>query len=108
MHVDHLNEIVDDNRPENLVASCPLCNQWRGRDKMIDKMRRLYGIWIDFRGQRRMLTDWAESIGITRTALQARLKAGWSLERALTEPRGKFGPRRRRTQVPEHGTGRAA
>jgi hypothetical protein len=94
MHVDHLNEIVDDNRPENLVASCPICNQRRGRNKMIATMRRLHGTWIYFRGQRKMLTDWAESIGVTRTSLQARLKAGWPLERALTERRGKFGPRR--------------
>jgi hypothetical protein len=94
MHVDHLNEIVDDNGLENLVASCPLCNQRRGRDKMIATARQTRGIWIDFHGQRKMLTDWAGSIGIARTSLQARLKAGWPLERALTEPRGKSGPRR--------------
>ena len=97
MHVDHLNATVDDNRPENLVASCPSCNQRRGRSKMTHTMRQLYAIWIDFRGQRKTLADWAEAVGIARTSLQARLKAGWSLERALTEPRGKFGPRGKRS-----------
>jgi hypothetical protein len=97
LHVDHLNEIVDDNRLENLVASCPLCNQQRGRDKMIATMQQMHATWIDFHGQRKMLTDWAESIGIGRSTLQARLKAGWQLERALAQPRGKSGPRRATT-----------
>ncbi len=28
--VDHLNELKDDNRPENLVISCGTCNRMRG------------------------------------------------------------------------------
>jgi hypothetical protein len=92
MHVDHLNDIVADNRLENLVASCAVCNQRRGKNKMIATTRRRRGIWIDYLGQRRMLTDWAQSIGISRVSLRARLRAGWPLERALTEPRGKYGP----------------
>ena len=29
-HVDHLNDIKDDNRPENLVIACASCNRIRG------------------------------------------------------------------------------
>jgi 5-methylcytosine-specific restriction endonuclease McrA len=28
--IDHLNEVKDDNRPENLVVSCNNCNRARG------------------------------------------------------------------------------
>jgi 5-methylcytosine-specific restriction endonuclease McrA len=34
-HVDHLNEVKDDNRPENLVVSCKDCNQARGQALML-------------------------------------------------------------------------
>lgn len=93
MHVDHLNAIVTDNRLENLVASCPACNQQRGKNKMIRTMRDKYGYWIEFHGERKLLRQWAKGIGITASALRFRLKAGWPLDRALTEPRNKFGPR---------------
>lgn len=34
MHVDHLNDVKDDNRIENLAPACPTCNQGRGAWKM--------------------------------------------------------------------------
>lgn len=39
--------------------------------------------WIEFRGQKRLLRDWAADIGISHMALLSRLRKGWSLERAL-------------------------
>jgi hypothetical protein len=45
-----------------------------------------YNTLIEFRGDARKLRDWAKHLGITAKALWARLKAGWSVERALTEP----------------------
>lgn len=38
---------------------------------------------IEFRGQKRLLRDWAAEIGIDRRTLHRRLKCGWPLERAL-------------------------
>lgn len=91
MHVDHLNAIRDDNRLKNLVPSCGPCNQSRGTKKThVERLSRT----ITFRGETRTLLEWATSVGITRESLQNRLRAGWPLERALTEPRGKAGPRR--------------
>lgn len=94
MHVDHLNSVRDDNRIDNLVASCPTCNQWRGKERMTKTMREKYGTWIEFNGKRKLLAEWAKEIGISRSTLQARLAKGWSIKRALTEPRGKTGPKR--------------
>lgn len=39
---------------------------------------------ITFRGETKNLTEWAESCGLTLTALSLRLHKGWTVERALT------------------------
>ena len=93
MHVDHLNDKHDDNSPGNLVSSCPVCNQKRGKHKANETMRNVYGRWIEYNGQRKMMSEWAKEIGITRASLIWRIKSGWTIERALTETRGKYGPR---------------
>lgn len=41
---------------------------------------------IEFRGRSMCLAEWAEVVGIPRGTLEARIYAGWSPERALTEP----------------------
>ncbi len=41
---------------------------------------------ITFNGETRCLAEWAEVLGIKRTILKDRLRAGWSVERALTTP----------------------
>ena len=42
--------------------------------------------FIEFNGERRTLAEWARHIGVNESALHLRLKKGWSVERALTEP----------------------
>jgi hypothetical protein len=45
---------------------------------------------IEFQGRTQCLMDWAKEIGITFSALSARLgRLGWSLEKALTTPNQK-------------------
>jgi|HigsolmetaAR202D_1030399.scaffolds.fasta_scaffold19790_1 HNH endonuclease. len=95
MHVDHLNSVKNDNRPENLVPSCALCNQRRGQERMKKTMRDKYSIKLTFRGVEKTISEWADELGISRTSLKWRLDNGWSVERALTEPRGKYGPKRK-------------
>lgn len=41
---------------------------------------------IEFNGEKHLLIEWAERLGIGHSTLSARLKSGWSIERALTEP----------------------
>lgn len=43
-------------------------------------------VWITHEGETRTLTDWAQSVGLSAGALRGRLKLGWSMRRALTEP----------------------
>ena len=41
---------------------------------------------ISFKGKTQCLTDWAKEKGLSKDVLWRRLKAGWSIERALTSP----------------------
>lgn len=50
---------------------------------------------LEFRGETRILCEWAESIGISADTLGERLKAGLSVEQALTLPKVPFGERRK-------------
>lgn len=93
MHVDHLNEQPDDNREENLVASCPGCNMHRNSERKMQSWRRRNGLTVN--GQTLTLSEWARRVGISRVSLVHRLEHGWAPERAVTEPRGRTGPRPR-------------
>jgi hypothetical protein len=43
---------------------------------------------IEFGGRSLTITQWARETGLARQALETRLDAGWTVERALTEPSG--------------------
>jgi hypothetical protein len=43
--------------------------------------------YIEFNGERHTLAHWARAVGMKHTMLLHRLSRGWSIERALTEPR---------------------
>lgn len=98
MHVDHLNDDPSDNRVENLSPACPTCNQWRGRPKL-DAVLRQRARKIEFAGERLTVPEWASRLGISAVSLNWRLSSGWALARALTEPRGKAGPRSNRAPL---------
>lgn len=90
MHVDHMNDVRDDNRAENLAPACPECNQHRGHPKVAASNR--VKVAIELRGERLTAPQWGARLGISANSIKRRLAAGWSVERALTEPRGVFGP----------------
>ena len=92
MHVDHLDADKQNNDINNLVASCPVCNQQRGHERMMTTLRANTGVAI--LGATKTLNEWAAQYGITRASIVSRIKAGWSVERAVTEPKGKTGPAR--------------
>jgi hypothetical protein len=47
---------------------------------------------LEFRGEKRPMSEWAEIMGIKRKVLENRIRAGWSVEDALTKPKsGRWG-----------------
>lgn len=101
MHVDHLDNTKTNNHIANLAATCPTCNMSRGHDKMRNTVRSKFG--IEFNGETRTWNEWAKHLGISRSALLTRLEKGWPLERVLTEPRGKFGPKSKQLASQQNG-----
>lgn len=53
-------------------------------------------VWIEFKGEKLCQKDWCSRYALDEATFTARLKRGWSLDRALTEPaavqRGKNAP----------------
>lgn len=92
MHVDHLNDRKADNRPENLAPAHPVCNRRRAQERGRRAIAEAVGRWIECGGERDTLSGWARRLGISHSSIAARLAAGWPIERALTAPRGRFGP----------------
>ncbi len=43
---------------------------------------------IEFRGETKTMTQWAQQMGLSSITVQGRLTRGWSPERALTKPAG--------------------
>ena len=96
MHIDHLDDDKKNNAIANLAASCPVCNQKRGRHKAKSSWRAKTGLTA--LGMTKTMNEWAEHAGISRSALIFRLKGGMPLEQAVTQPRGKYGPASLREQ----------
>lgn len=42
--------------------------------------------FLEHNGMRRTMSEWARDAGISQAAFGSRIKCGWSVERALTEP----------------------
>lgn len=59
---------------------------------MVATVRGSRATMLTVNGVTKPVVEWAEALGITSVALKARLRAGWTAERAVTEPRGRFGP----------------
>ena len=63
----------------------PLLHHVDEAEKRLRLSRRL----VTFRGVTRFVCEWADLVGIDADTILLRLKRGWSVERALTEPHRK-------------------
>lgn len=55
-----------------------------------------WNVWLECRGQRMIVQDWARHLGISSVTIRSRLSRGWPVERALSPLNHKFkaAPRR--------------
>ncbi|WP_288875117.1 hypothetical protein [uncultured Kosakonia sp.] len=92
LHIDHLDNCKTNNKPPNLVASCAVCNQQRGRDKMIKTMREKSHRRYTAHGKTMCLNEWADYLGLSRTSLEYRINAGWDINTVFSPRIGNSGP----------------
>ena len=59
--------------------------RWATRAEQ-NRNRPSHAVMLTHEGQTHSATDWANSIGMTPNALLMRLRLGWSVARALTQP----------------------
>ena len=103
LHIDHLDDCKTNNEPDNLVPSCPVCNQKRGVDKMRRTMRENSDRRYTAHGKTMCLNEWADYLGISRNSIEYRLKAGWDISKVFSPRIGNSGPPSRKLAkiVPE-------
>jgi len=84
MHIDHIDENIENNHIDNLRASCFLCNTHRSSHKQ--------GILLTARGRTMNVASWVREpdVVISYGGLLARLKRGQNAEEAI------FGKRKTR------------
>jgi len=58
----------------------------RWETQAIQNKNRSYCVNLTHNGVTKILADWALEIGISANALAMRLRLGWTIERALTQP----------------------
>lgn len=61
--------------------------RWADRTTQVNNRR--VTVWLEWDGERKTLTQWAQAIGIRPATLANRLRSGWPLDRALTEGASK-------------------
>jgi hypothetical protein len=62
----------------------------------VQARNRRNNVWLTFRGETKIMTDWAATLEIPVSTLHRRLKSGWTTVRALSTPiDSRFDPRRR-------------
>lgn len=87
LHIDHLDEIRSNNAPENLVASCGVCNTNRRKGGKAAGHKR--NQQLIYKGSTYTLKQLAELSPVGWEALGQRLRY-MSVEQAVELPRGKW------------------
>ncbi|HMF95086.1 MAG TPA: hypothetical protein VKE96_12360 [Vicinamibacterales bacterium] len=63
--------------------------RWADRAEQRGNQRaRCDAFWVTWQGETRRVKDWANQFNLRSDTLATRLRRGWSVERALTEPAG--------------------
>lgn len=88
VHIDHKDEIVDNNKAENLRVLCCACNVMRSRIHIPEHTKKGRTA-ITYKGVTKTASEWArdQHVNISAHTIQVRLKRGMSVEDALFSPK---------------------
>lgn len=78
--VHHINEINDDDRPDNLQVMD------RVEHALVHRLNTKAERPLTFNGESLPISKWADKLGVNRDKLYKRLRLGWSLRKTLTTP----------------------
>jgi hypothetical protein len=73
---------------ECLANGWPLNCRWATLEEQANNRSNLS--LVTFNGVTKTITEWAKSLGLTRTAVADRLERGWSIEEAVTLPDSRY------------------
>lgn len=68
----------------------------RWATRKVQNRNRINNRRIEFRGETKILLDWAKELGLSFGCLHGRIDRGWTIEQALTEPANRHPSRPRR------------
>lgn len=93
VHIDHIDDVRDNNARENLRPTCRACNTRRGRGPEHSFAGRMA---VTFNTKTMTPHEWSRQPGVqvASVTIRKRLEAGQSVEQAL------FGPKKRTTVMP--------
>lgn len=85
-HIDHIDNDITNNTPENLRPICRACNVMRSHT-LIPKYTHKGHSKITFNGLTMTAAEWSRQDGVTvaGNTILRRIRDGWSIERALFE-----------------------
>ena len=72
------------DRMDNNGDYCPENCRWVAKKTQCRNRRS--NVVIEWRGETRILKDWAETLGMNYKLLHQRISDGWPVERAFTQP----------------------
>lgn len=69
------------DRIDNNKGYCKENCRWATRRQQQRNTRRNH--WIEYNGERRVLEEWGEMLGIKANTILTRIRRGWSIEKAM-------------------------
>lgn len=84
VHIDHIDEVVENNEPENLRVLCRACNVMRSRVHIPQHtLKRRQA--ITWEGKTQTPTEWArdQRVKVSGSTIRRRIRDGYSVEQAL-------------------------
>ncbi len=104
VHIDHIDESVDKNEPENLRVLCRACNTMRARVHIPQHtVKRRHA--ITFSGETKTPTEWARDprVRVSNSTIIHRIKRGMTVEEALFSEKVTHRSTKAKARQPAYG-----